>query len=850
MISNNLPKIQDVATQTEDGLMSYADKIKLDSIDARLEDKLDKTTKISSDMMDTSTNAKKIQPNNLSDEVKRMMAGTTPVSPSLANGSVVTEYMADNVVTYSKIDKRLLKGTIVSPSPVNFIFDDTKVSINIPQYSRILVDSVTERPLVSNIDTRSITVNLNYPADHDKVNVIYSKADGTLDLINYRKFNTVANTSIAMAFIYYKNEEPSVVMDGQYTVNGVRQGIGTESAALFGTGKIIFDERAGIIDFTKAPVLYLIINGVYNTIIQNQANIRLAAYAKDQVYSLYWDRTTGTLKTALANNSNTDVNINKIASIQNGRIIPFVYSGIWFSKPYLEAPYYSETFENINTTILVCKTPANFNMDNSTLELVEEESFVLLNDKAIKITNKIIPFSNREGIQLILFDLDTNSISISHYKDAVTGYKVLIGSFWLLAGLYPQVSGGFKYTVNGKADYENDMTETNNKVYSLEKKFSVDIEDNLLLAPTDIYMVAGEELPLYKSGLLTVNNDGVETAIKYNKGNDNTRPVIKKFEDIELESRTIGSNITVCANPKYDTEKYASKNIAVHSVLPESNTDREVNILCIGDGVINNGVAKLLKEKLASYNMRPTMVGTMVNSMVAGEGRDGWMYSTFTGASGRGVNPGTIMPQLSKATSSILLNPFLRTATADDKAANPNICYRQTGAINEKSYYTDSNKNGNFYIFDFAKYLEVQAIKTPDIVVISIGAENTFKFDENGISSCINNLKQMIIGIKNALPDVIVAVVPQYGLSKKDKKYWTLGAEFIKQVQEYVSKLGSENSVYIVPVWCHQNREFTYTSTKTNVDNYTINTLTQESILDNTGLQEYANVLAAFIMNV
>ena len=45
-IENNLPVIFDTATQTEDGLMSYHDKIKLDNIDQALTDKLAKTDKI------------------------------------------------------------------------------------------------------------------------------------------------------------------------------------------------------------------------------------------------------------------------------------------------------------------------------------------------------------------------------------------------------------------------------------------------------------------------------------------------------------------------------------------------------------------------------------------------------------------------------------------------------------------------------------------------------------------------------------------------------------------------------------------------------------------------------------
>ena len=38
-IENNLPIIFDTATQTEDGLMSYQDKIKLDTMEEILNDK-------------------------------------------------------------------------------------------------------------------------------------------------------------------------------------------------------------------------------------------------------------------------------------------------------------------------------------------------------------------------------------------------------------------------------------------------------------------------------------------------------------------------------------------------------------------------------------------------------------------------------------------------------------------------------------------------------------------------------------------------------------------------------------------------------------------------------------------
>lgn len=136
-IINSLPKSIGLATSSNNGLMSSEDKIavdKINRIEADVADKMNKYEKIKSSQLDTSNDAAKIQPNNLSDEVKAMMTGTTPVSPSIALKSLITDYYADNSVTFAK---RTAVGSIACLVSENFCnFDttgDDEVILSIPK---------------------------------------------------------------------------------------------------------------------------------------------------------------------------------------------------------------------------------------------------------------------------------------------------------------------------------------------------------------------------------------------------------------------------------------------------------------------------------------------------------------------------------------------------------------------------------------------------------------------------------------------------------------------------------------------------------------------------------------------
>lgn len=855
-IENNLPIIFDTATQTEDGLMSYQDKIKLDSIDGFLSDKVGKNDKITSSQLDTSSDAAKIQPANLSDEVKKMMTGKSSVDASVPNSGVTTEKLAENAVVINKIDKRVLLGNVVSPRPLNFAFDTKKVSITIPQGTLFLTDATTSRVLTTGADTRDVTVNLNYPTDFNGLNFIVSAPSGTLSMINHRKLNTIGNSNSIMALVSLSSSyEASIVMNGNYTINGLAQGVGTESAALLGTGKIIFDALTGIIDFTNATQLFLVVGGMLKTTISSQSSIRLANYSDDSIYSLYWDNTTSSLKTSLSTVTNVDTDICKIAMIKDGRIIPFVNTGIFYSKPYIEAPYYTDSFDFINNINLISNIPLNIVTKGSQKLEIGEETYVCLNDNNLKVKNTECYYQDREGLYYILFDLDNQTISCKHYREEkdTTKKNIVVGTMWI-SNKFPEVTGNFQYTVDGKKVYQDDLSDINSHISNIQSVISSDLDENRILAGNQLYMINGEELPIYSSSMLIEDTEGIKPAISYNKKNNIMSPRTEFFDgDILIEPSNVGNTINLLVSDKYNRHSYLSKSLNINAVDSTKKKNSTIKILCLGDDLISDKIAYYVKNKLTSLEITPTMLGTMINDQVYGEGRDGWLYSTFVGASGRGVREGKINPQSSKGVSSILMNPFIRIATADDKANKPNDCYRVTGSYTEKNYYTDSDKNGSFYIFDFSKYLEVQGIETPDVVVIGLKPEMALEATEDVVSFNMIYLKQLVSGIRSALPDTTIALIPQYGISTVYPELWEKTYKMIEETLSYVSEL-KDDKIKVISSWLHMCREYGNSNFEANIKNTQLYENTAKNYttdkLSETAKIELANTIVSFILNM
>ena len=859
-IENNLPVILDTATHDEDGLMSYLDKIKLDGIDQNLNNKLDRGEVIDAAQIPKGS----ITQDHLTPDVIKAITGTADLPTAvIGSKSVTTDKIDDNAVSIEKLDKRLLLSNVVAPRPISFVFDTKKVSITIPRGTLLMLDAISERDL-ADYTNGDITLSFNYADKFEGLNYLVStKPQGTakfgeLKLYNNRYSTPIPNTSSIVALIYITTatdtdnvfKSASVVMHGAYTVNGLAQGVGTDNSALMGTGKIVFDSESGIIDFSQAPALNLITGGVLDRLIQNQASIRIGNYSVDGTYVLYWNNDANILETAFADIQIS--NANKIALISDGIIIPFINTGIYYSMPKAKSAYYVEDFGSIHTITVSSDKLINIvTKDEKKIEF-SKDTVISTNQVAMTVSNTECEYEDMVGLHYILFDLDTNEISCRYHDadiDADIRY-IVIGTLWVRSESV-LVSGNFKYTVDGKEPYEDDLHQAETDIKQLQDIIITDLQDNKILSADDIYMISGEELPIYESSMLVKTVEGIKSGIVFNKNNDIMSPRTTFFDNGTLLNDENGDSISLIAYDKYNNQAYLKKDVDIKKVPADHKKNQNIRIMCLGDNLINDQTAYYLNYKLTSLGMKPTMVGTMVNSQVYGEGRDGWFYSTFVGASGRGKEEGKINPQAASGNSSILLNPFVRTANADDKAKNPNDCYRATGAYVEKSYYTDNDKNGAFYIFDFAKYLEVQGVTKPDVVVIALKPELSNIFTEDIVSTNMKYMQQLVKGIRAALPNSYIAIVPQYGLSAAYDNIWKITSEMIDETAKFIAKM-EDNRLKMIPAWLHMNRELgsEYTINTDNSELYEERASHTNTELSETAKIELANAIAAFIMNI
>lgn len=208
-ILNSLPKQLPLASESRNGLMSSDDKLlvnKINRIEADVVDKMNRDEKIKSSQLDTSNDSAKIQPENLSAAVKAMMTGNTPVSPTIANYSLITDYYANNSVTF---DKRTAVGSIAVIVSEDFCdFDttgDSEVVLSIPKnytvYFGNQLKTVTNTP-------ESITLEKGIPSV-----ITYTKLEG------FAAYNQSAVKETDFIIGAFDGTNVSM-FNGRYTVNG------------------------------------------------------------------------------------------------------------------------------------------------------------------------------------------------------------------------------------------------------------------------------------------------------------------------------------------------------------------------------------------------------------------------------------------------------------------------------------------------------------------------------------------------------------------------------------------------------------------------------------------------------
>lgn len=188
-----------------------ADKIYTDE---KLSLKRDKATKIKSSDLDTSADSNKIKQINLSEEVKQMMTGTTPINTEVATGGVTTEKLANDSVALSKVHQNILTGTIlIDRTPPNYD-TSTKVFDFNSKYNKAVVvwgNSIYSIPLDLTV-VNDVTIS-------SATKLIFNTVDKTFKFEVYN-YNTTKD-EILLAVIRTAGAYNSISANFPTTVNGV-----------------------------------------------------------------------------------------------------------------------------------------------------------------------------------------------------------------------------------------------------------------------------------------------------------------------------------------------------------------------------------------------------------------------------------------------------------------------------------------------------------------------------------------------------------------------------------------------------------------------------------------------------
>jgi len=495
----------------------------------------------------------------------------------------------------------------------------------------------------------------------------------------------------------------------------------------------------------------------------------------------------------------------------------------------------------------------NFDFTNKKVS-IPTNSFIVMDDRFYDLRNLTthpvisgnyeVPMSAQTtgGIQWLAYDRNAAKFVCFAYPERATYFA---GDLLLLATWYntvPKVNAGFKFLINGAEDGAYTPPRFDETVHRL-------------LLPPKMYFVEGKPLPIYKQSLLSThaNLDLLKTAV-INVDPSGTPAYEYFYEDKLLDPAKLSSSFKIAMKQQTNPDYNFHGDIHKVTVAADANRGREITVLCIGDSVMNRNLPPGLQTRLAGYEVTATMIGTIDNKGALGEGREGWEFDNFIGRdnthmSGTRLEPGPA--------TGLYRNPFLKLADATDYAEHPDWCFRSTGVETEVSYADAVDKSGNFYIFDVNHYLNAYGLQAPDVVIIALSTNDITQNRPTAVANARFALRIMIAQIKKALPTCKIGVVPSaaWGNTNSGNTNWATASTWIEHCMTDIKAMQATYSdLFIVPVWCHMNRDFSWLYNNT-VDLSPINPSKKSQITDSihlseTGKAEYLNALTAFVMNV
>lgn len=830
----------------------------------------------------------KIQPANLSAQVIAMMNGQSPTGTTPTDGSVTTAKLANGAVTLSKLSSEVpayFQGVFAGIGLMNF--DTLTHMVTIPQHSRVISQKSAYGVELS---AGGITLSMN--ATNIWI-VGVNKTSNTWFVKN--TFNEFLENDDILVATYWAGR---VFMSGPFLMNGKTR---LESACVetshlvdsaVTTSKIADDTiTSAKMNLPGGKVgIYIAGEPINFNFLNSQVEIpRYASVINGGSAYGYLNSAGTTLSITspsarnllILNTSTNEWSIKVGTPAFNLSKDDIIIAGFWPGLGHqvsmagsfkVNGKYPGETNTPTITGLeskyglYVGLGTINFNTAFATVNIPESGRVC-----SAKSEYGVV---GAGGITLTLNNSNpwvfgVNKVSNTWFARPSTTWSLLTESD-IIVGTYfasnAWVVGG-NFAVNGITILKDNSVTTSKIVdgsVTLSKLGSdipvasfVETNYRMLISPS-VFLVKGVKLPIYKSSLFSTSQqnsiDTVKTYLSYIE--EDGTPQYKHFtEDIDLDGSTLSNSFSLNMRPNILTTWY-SQTIDKHYADPASKTQKP-KIIMIGDSLTDNYIPKYTKDKLTALGIISSMHGTITNlGEEKGEGRPSWCYAHYIGRDTiLGISPGTnqISPQPSGSTSNLNSNPFLKLATEQEKTDHPTWCFRNTGTFNELSYYEDSDKTGDFYIFDFDFYLTQHGLQEPDIVTIALGTNDINKayvYNITGLESCRLGLEIMVKRIKEARPNIKVAIVPApaWGNTTWDTNVSAWIENCIKDIETFAL-----TDVYIVPVWAHMNRIFIFPHTSTTVTSTSkeIKNINSDAVhFDTPGRKQYANVMTSWIVNM
>lgn len=345
------------------------------------------------------------------------------------------------------------------------------------------------------------------------------------------------------------------------------------------------------------------------------------------------------------------------------------------------------------------------------------------------------------------------------------------------------------------------------------------VKDRALYA-NKLFLFEDEPLAIHKDSLFVDVTSSKKVKVSILSSTANGAQRLEVQNPLLLNTSSLGSTAEIIIEQTNDKNVTIKKTVNIKKANKASKAGLIRNILMFGDSLTqgNNGVNSSpiyqVKNRIAALGMTANMVGSFnIETLAAdaigsyrGEGRGYWQYLNFVGM-GNSPYGQVITPKFTGGGTTKFQNPFLRLATNTDYSAHPTWCFRNTGVHNELSYSSDTVKTGNFYIFDFANYLTVQNVPTPDIITIALGTNDWQESLSNDLNKSVLACEIMVTKIREALPGVKILIVPANALSISRIEWNTHFAILAEKIITKIETLFSADSnIHTLPLFAHSSR--------------------------------------------